>query len=118
MAQKKMAGDKASYRVDLLLAVESIEQRIANVFGRRRQFIELIAPLPRQWCWWHIQIAGEIERHGPMEETSHSFYRDARFGLTAADPLERLVKRVRIREDVMGSFPVGMLVGRAKPSNS
>ncbi len=49
-----------------------------------------------------------------MEEAACGFYRGARFGRPAADSLERLVDCVRIGEDVVGSFPVGMLVGSAE----
>jgi len=49
-----------------------------------------------------------------VEEAAHGFHWDTRFGRPAADPLECLVDRVRIGEDVVGGFPVGMLVGGAE----
>ena len=55
-----------------------------------------------------------MERHSPVEEAAHGFDRIMRAGRLAADPLERLVDGVRIGEDVVGSFPVGMLVGGAE----
>ena len=33
----------------------------------------------------------------------------------APDPLDQLVKRIRVGEDVVGGFPIRMLVGGAKP---
>ena len=109
-----MAGDKAGRHIDLVLPVEGIEQSSANLPGRGGQFVEPVIALARQWCRRHIQIASEIERHGAVEEAAHGFYRATSFGRPAADPLEHLVDRVRIGEDVVGSFPVGMLVGGAK----
>ena len=36
----------------------------------------------------------------------------------APDPLDQLVKRVRVGEDVAGGFPIGVLVGIAKGRHS
>jgi hypothetical protein len=36
----------------------------------------------------------------------------------APDPLDQLVKRVRVGEDVVGGLPIGVLVGIAKARHS
>ena len=49
-----------------------------------------------------------------MEEAAHSLYSSIRDGCLAADPLERLVDGVCISEDVVGSLPIGVLIGSAE----
>src|SRR4051794_2981732 len=114
MAQKEVTSDQAGRRIHLLLTVKGIEQASGNLPGRAGQPVESVMAFARQWCWRHVQIAREVERHGPVEEATHGFYRGASFGRSAVDPLECLVDRVRVGEDVMRGFPVGMLVGSAK----
>jgi hypothetical protein len=46
-----------------------------------------------------------------VKKAAHGFYG---VGRSAADALERMVNGVRVSEDVMGRFPIGMLVGGAK----
>ena len=38
--------------------------------------------------------------------------------IVAPDPRDQLVKRVRVGEDVVGSLPIGVLVGIAKARHS
>jgi hypothetical protein len=64
-AAHQPAGDKASRHIDLLLAVEGIEQSSGNLPRRRWQLVEPVLALARQDCRRHIQVTREIERHGP-----------------------------------------------------
>ena len=47
-----------------------------------------------------------------MKEAAHGF---DWVGRLTTDPLERLVDGIRVGEDVVGGFPIRMLVGGAKP---
>ena len=111
MTQRKVTGDKARRSTDLLLAVKGVEKSSADLLGRGWQVIEPLAVFAGQRGWRHIQVSGEIERHRPVEETAYGF---RRVGRPAADALERLVDGVCVGEDVVGGFPVRMLVGGAE----
>ena len=114
MAQRNVTGDKARRRTDLLLAVKGVEQSSADLRGHDRQVIEPLAAVAGQCCWRYIQISGEIERHRAVEEAVRGL--DG-LGRPAADPLERLVDGVRVGEDVVRGFPIGVLIGGAEARN-
>src|SRR3984893_13480916 len=111
MTQRKVTGDKARRGTDLLLAVEDVDKSSMDLLGRDGQVIEPLAAFAGQRGWGHIQVSGEIERHCAVEETAYGF---RRVGRSAADALERLVNGVCVSEDVVGGFPVRMLVGGAE----
>src|ERR1700724_707829 len=93
-----MAGDQARRSIDLVLAVEGVEQSSADLLGCDRQVIEPVAALARQRCWRHIQVTGKIKRHCAVEQAAHGLDRIAGFAWLAADPFERLVDGVCIGE--------------------
>src|ERR1700746_15148 len=109
MTQRKVTGNKARRGTDLLLAVKGVEKSSVDLLGLGRQVIESLAAWQRGWR--HIQVSGEIERHCFVEQAAHSF---SRVGRSAADALERLLDGIRVGEDVVGGFPVRMLVGGAE----
>jgi hypothetical protein len=108
-----VTGDKARCGADLLLAVEGVENSSVDLLSRNGQVIEPLAAFAGQRGWRHIQVSGEIERHCAVEKTAYGF---RRVGRSATDALERLVNGVCVSEDVVGGFPVRMLVGGAERS--
>ena len=115
VSQRKMTGDKARRSIDLLLAVEGVEQSGADLLDCDGQVVEPVAALAWQRGRRHVEVAREIERHGPVEQGAHGLDRLVCGGRLAIDPLERLVDRIGVGEDVVGGFPIRMLVGGAKP---
>ena len=109
-----MAGDEARRSADLLLAIEGVEQRGADVSRPGGQRVEPVAVLAGQRRRRHVQVTREMERHGTVQQAARGFDRLVRIGCGAADPLERLMQRIGIGEDVVRSLPVGMLVGGAE----
>ena len=75
----------------------------------------MLATLARDAGRRHIEIASKIERHRSVQNAAHG--RDVFVGVSSPDPLEHLVKRVGVGEDVVGCLPIGVLVGIAKPRN-
>src|SRR3954447_806748 len=65
--QREMAGDQAGCCIGLPLAVEDIEQSDTECFRICREVVQGLTGLARQPCRRHVEIAGEIDRHGPME---------------------------------------------------
>ena len=82
--------------------------------GRGGQRVEPVAVLAGQRRRRHVQVTREMERHGTVQQAARGFDRLVRIGCGAADPLERLMQRIGIGEDVMRSLPVGMLIGGAE----
>jgi len=115
MTQRKVTGNQVRRRTDLLLAVKGVEDRSEDVFGTDRQVIEPLAVLAGWRRRRDIQVPGEIERHCPMEEAARDLDGVRRAG---ANPLESLMNGVRVGEDVVGSFPIRMLVGGAEARHS
>src|ERR1700730_5420080 len=111
MTQRKVTGDKARRGTDLLLAVEGVEKSSAHLLGRDGQVIEPLAAFAGQRGWGHIQVSGEIQGHSAVQEGTYSFYG---LGCRDIDPFERLLDGIRVGEDVVGGFPVRMLVGGAE----
>ena len=75
--EDEVAGDEARRGVDLLLAIEGIEQRGADVLDRCRQRVEPIAVLAGQRRRRHVQVAGEMERHGAVQQAARRLDRTA-----------------------------------------
>ena len=63
----------------------------------------------------HIEIACKVEGHRSRQDPTDN--RDVAIAV-APDPLDQLVKRVRVGEDVVGGLPIGVLVGIAKARHS
>ena len=73
VSQDEMAGNEPGRGIDLMLAIEGIEQMGADFLGRDRKVIEAVATVAGQRCRRHVQITGEIEGHGPVEQATHGF---------------------------------------------
>ena len=80
VTQDQMPGDKARRSIDLLSAVEGVKQSRADLLDRDGQVIEPIAALAGQRRRRHVQVAGEIERHCPVQEAAHGRDRHRRRG--------------------------------------
>ena len=96
----------------LSLAVEGVEQGGADHLRIGRQVVELLAALARDARRRHIEIASKVERHRSVQYAAHG--RDVTVGVGGPDPLEHLVDRVGVGEDVVRRFPIGVLVGIAE----
>jgi len=76
------------------------------------QVVELLAALAREAGRRHIEIASKIERHRSVQYAAHG--REVTIGVGVPDPLEHLVDRVGVGEDVVRGLPVGVFVGIAE----
>ena len=72
-----------------------------------RQVVERLAALARDSGRRHVEITGEVERHGAVQDAAHGGAVD----VGRPDPPEHLMHGVGISEDVVRSLPVTMLVG-------
>ena len=79
--------------------------------GKVVQPIAVFAGQPR---WWHIEVAGEVDRHRPVKHPARRLDPAILLAVVCPDPLQRLVNGVGVGEDVKGRFPVGMLVRGAE----
>ena len=66
-----MARDQSAGRVDLLLAIERLQQSRADVLDAVGKIIQPIAVLAGQPRWRHVEIAGEVDRHRPVKHPAH-----------------------------------------------
>ena len=86
--------------------------RISSIV--RRKVVEPIAVFARQPRRRHVEVAGEVDRHRAMKHPARRLDRAVPLAVVRPDPLQRLVDGVGVGEDVMGRFPVGMLVRGAE----
>jgi len=63
VTQDEMESNKACGHIDLLLAIEGIEQSSADLLDRNRQIVEPVTTLARQRSGRHIQVTREIKCH-------------------------------------------------------
>ena len=80
-----------------------------NVGG---QVVESLATLSGDAARRHIEIASKVEGHRSVQNTAHR--RDVLVSVSRPDPLEHLMKRVDVGENVMCCLPIGVLVGIAE----
>ena len=76
------------------------------------EVVELTVTVTRDAGWWHVQITGKVERHGPVRDGAHG--RDVAVDALVPDPPEHLLDRVGMGENVVRRLPVGVLVGIAE----
>ena len=112
MAELEMPRNETCREIGLSVPVEGIEQGDADCLNIGGQIVELLAVLARNSRRRHIEIASEIESHRSMQDGAHG--RDVAIGLSSPDPLEHLVDRIGIGEDVVRRLPVGVLIGIAE----
>ena len=117
VSKREMARDQAGCCIDLPLTVECIEQSGAECFRIGREVVQRLAGLARQPCRRHVEIAGEMDRHRPMEDGAGGLAAGGPVG-APGNPFQQLVDGVGVGEDVVGGFPVGVLVGVAEPRDT
>ena len=66
-----MPSHEPRREIDLSLSIERVKQGGAYFSSLSRQVIELLAIVSRDAGGRHIEIAGEIERHGSMQDATH-----------------------------------------------
>ena len=66
-----MARGQAAGCIDLPLAIERVQQSRANVLDRVGKVVEPVAGLAWEPRRRHAEVAGEIDRHGPMKHSPH-----------------------------------------------
>jgi hypothetical protein len=114
MAKREMARDQAAGLIDLPLAIERVQESRADVLDCVGKVVEPVAGLAWEPRRRHVEVAGEIDRHRPVEHPPHRVDRTGVPALLRPDPFQRLVNGVGIGEGMEGRFPVGMLVGGAE----
>ena len=112
MAEREMPCHQPCREIDLSLPVEGVEQGGADRLRIGGQVVELLAALARDAGRRHIEIASKVERHRSVQYAAHG--RDVTVDVGGPDPLEHLVDRVGVGEDVVRRLPVGVLVGIAE----
>ena len=110
VAQREMARDQPSGRVDLPLAIECAQQSRADFLDCVGKVIQPIAAFARQPRRRHVQVAGKIDRHGSVKNSTGRGDTAILLVIVCLGPLQRLVNGVGVGEDVKGRLPVGMLV--------
>ena len=110
--QCKMPRHEAAHRIHLPLPVEGVEQGRADIVGGLGKVVQSRIALIRQPCGRHIQVTGQIDRHGAMENASGVLTSIVWQSATCRNPLQDLVNGIAVGEDVMRCLPVGVLVGR------
>ena len=112
VAQRKVPHDQPCSEINLSLPVECFEQGSANGLLIYGKVVELIVVLAWDAGRWDVQITRKVERHGSVHDGSHG--RNVTIHSRGPDPLEHLVKRINMGEDVMRRLPVRVLVGSAE----
>ena len=113
-----MARDQPSGCVDLPLAIECAQQSRADFLDRVGKVVQPIAAFARQPRGWHVEVAGEVDRHRPVKHSTGRLDPAILLAIVSLGALQRLVNGVGVGEDVEGRFPVGMLVGGAETRNA
>ena len=85
--------------------------QISSPVGKVVQPVAAFAREPRRR---HIEVAGEVDRHRPVEHAARRVDPTVLPALLCPDPFQCLVDGIGIGEDVEGRFPVGMLVRGAE----
>jgi hypothetical protein len=67
MAKREMARDQAAGLIDLTLAIERVQQSRADVLHRVGKVVEPVADLAREPRRRNVEVAGEVDRHRPVE---------------------------------------------------
>ena len=118
VAQREMACDQPSGRVDLPLAIECAQQSRADFLDRVGKVVQPIAAFPGQPRRWYIEVAGEVDRHRPMKHATGRVDPVILLDIICGGSLQCSVNGVGVGEDVEGRLPVGMLVRGAETSNA
>jgi hypothetical protein len=112
MTELEMSRHESGREIDLSLAVKGVERGGSDCLNLSRQIIKILAVFARNSGRWHIEIACEVESHRSMQNNTHS--RDVTIGVNSSDPLEHLMGRIGICENVVRRLPVGVLIGSAE----
>jgi hypothetical protein len=99
LAKHEMTRDQPTGRVDLPLAVECLQQSLAESRDVVGKVVEPIAIFARQPRWRHVEISGEVDRHRPVKHPARCLAPNNLRGV-CPDPLQRLVNGVGISKDV------------------
>ena len=118
VTEREMARDQTADQDDLPLAIESLQQSRADNVDVGREVVQPIIAFAWQPIWRHIEVAGEVEGHCPVQHPPHRLDPASPLALLSPDPLQDLVYGIGIREDVQGRLPVSMLVGSAEPRHA
>ena len=117
VAKREMARDQPSGGVDLPLAIERAEQSRADFLDRVGKVVQPIAAFSGQPRGWHIEVAGEVDRHRPVKHATGRVDPAILLAICSG-ALQSLVNGVGVSEDVEGRLPVGMLVDGAEPRHA
>src|SRR5262249_61953951 len=101
-------------RTACLLPTERVEQSTADRLGGKGQLIEPVIAFAWQRGRRYVEVTREIKRHPAVQQGARRRYGLAAITLLIANPFKRLVDSICISEDMMGGFPIGMLVGGAE----
>jgi len=66
-----MTRDETRGKINLSLAIESVEQRDTDLLGIGGQVIERLAAIAGNAGWRHIEIASKVERHRSVQDATH-----------------------------------------------
>ena len=116
MAKRKMPRHQPCCEINLSLPVECVEQGGADRLLIGRKVVELIVVLARDAGRRDIQITRKVERHGAVHDGPHG--RNVTVDARGPDPLEHLVERIGMGEDMVRRLPVRVLVGIAEASHA
>jgi hypothetical protein len=86
-----MARDQLSGRVDLPFAIEGAQQSRPDVLDRVRKGVQPIAAFAGQPREWHVEVAGEVDRHRPVEHSTGRLDPAILLLLVCPGSLQRLV---------------------------
>src|SRR5215207_8170240 len=104
VTKRQVARDQTSGRVDLPLAIECAQQSRADFLDRVGKLVQLIAAFAGQPGGWHIEVAGEVDRHRPVKHATGRVDSAILLESTCAGSLQGLVNGVGVGEDVEGGF--------------
>ncbi len=110
-----MACHQARRDLDLPLPVEGVEQRDSECLDTGGKIIKTVATLAGDARRRHVEIAGEIERDRSVQDAAHGL--GMAVGRGDPNPLDHLMDGIGMGEDVVGCFPVRVLVGAAEISD-
>ena len=112
MAEREMPCHEPCREIDLSLPVEGVQQGGADHLRLSGKVVQLFVAVTRHTGRRHIEIASKVERHSSVDYGANR--RDLTVGVDGPDPLEHLVDRVGVGEDVVRGLPVGVFVGIAE----
>ena len=95
-----------------MLPVEGVEQGHADLLRTGREIVQALAAVARDTSRGHIEIARQIKRHRSVQDATDG--REMTVAAGGPDPLDHLVNRIGVGEDVVRRLPVSMLVGIAE----